>query len=195
MRRRVPAWAALLLILKMAAVEAQSSPTLHACYVPSTGALYRIREPGLAQDCTGPKSGPNQHVHFSWNVQGPQGPPGPQGPQGPRGPQGIQGIQGVPGPRGAQGELGAPGPTGSQGPAGVSGFEIVRADVGPRPQFQPFALEVICPIGKVAISGGYNPGGPWVSSSRPSGDRWVVVFSPQNSAIGMTAWAVCVGAT
>ena len=57
--------------------EAQTTtPTLYyACYVPLTGNVYRIKEPGLPQACTSVT-----HVQFSWNQQGSQG---------------VQGIQGI----------------------------------------------------------------------------------------------------
>ncbi len=42
--------------------QAQTQPKqFHACYVPSSGVVYRIKEPGLKDECTGKK-----HVEFSW---------------------------------------------------------------------------------------------------------------------------------
>lgn len=44
------------------AVEAQTTPQqFFACYVPSSGVVYRIKEPGLKDECTGKK-----HVEFGW---------------------------------------------------------------------------------------------------------------------------------
>jgi hypothetical protein len=85
----------LLLVLSAGPAAAQSAPpaispmdmpvVIHACYVPSTGTIYRIKEPGLPQQCTGPNQGPNQNVEFNWNQKGPQGSPGDPGPPGPPG--------------------------------------------------------------------------------------------------------------
>lgn len=44
-----------------AAAEAQTTITIHACYVPSTGAVYRIKTPDTPQACT-----KTTHVPFSW---------------------------------------------------------------------------------------------------------------------------------
>jgi hypothetical protein len=79
---------------------------LYACYVPTSGTVYRIKEPNLKQTCLS-----TQHVEFFWNQQG---------PVGPQGPQGIQGNQGVAGPQGTAGTAGAAGPPGPAGPAGTS---------------------------------------------------------------------------
>lgn len=47
--------------------DAQST-TYTACYVPSSGTIYRIKEPGLRQQCgTSEKNGTSEpHVEFSW---------------------------------------------------------------------------------------------------------------------------------
>lgn len=55
----------------------QAQTVIYACYVPSSGVVYRIGEPGLRQECSGKK-----HVEFSWNEEGLEGPPGPAGPLG-----------------------------------------------------------------------------------------------------------------
>ena len=67
---------------------------LHACYVPVTGLVYRIKEPGLPSSCFSTK-----HVEFSWASDtspgsGSEGVPGPTGPQGPPGPTGPPGSPG-----------------------------------------------------------------------------------------------------
>ena len=59
-------------ILSPSAVEAQ---LIHACYVPASGTVYRIKAEGAKDACTGKK-----HVEFSWNAAGPAGPEGPRGP-------------------------------------------------------------------------------------------------------------------
>lgn len=72
-----PALALLAAPLSPVAAQQKAAPTataaalttpavLHACYVPATGTVYRIREPGLRQECAGPANGPQQHVEFSW---------------------------------------------------------------------------------------------------------------------------------
>lgn len=49
--------------------DAEAQSTYTACYVPSSGTIYRIREPGLRQQCgTTDKSGKTEpHVEFSWS--------------------------------------------------------------------------------------------------------------------------------
>ncbi|HEU0079738.1 MAG TPA: hypothetical protein VFQ76_18915, partial [Longimicrobiaceae bacterium] len=78
-----------------AAAQTSPSPTFYACYVPSSGTVYRIKEPGLRDSCSA-----STHVAFSWSESGTgtQGPPGPQGPVGPAGPQGPAGATGPQGP-------------------------------------------------------------------------------------------------
>jgi trimeric autotransporter adhesin len=63
----VAAAAALLLAIDSAPSSAQEPTVFFACYVPSTGTVYRIKEPGLPEKCAGPASGGKQaHVEFSW---------------------------------------------------------------------------------------------------------------------------------
>lgn len=64
-------------VVPMASAAADNAgESLFACY-SAGGNVYRIREPGLRDDCRSPTD-----VEFSWNAQGPPGPPGPQGPAG-----------------------------------------------------------------------------------------------------------------
>ncbi len=54
------------LFLVPQALKAQEEPSevpkqFYACYVPSSGVVYRIKEPGLRDACSGKK-----HVEFSW---------------------------------------------------------------------------------------------------------------------------------
>ncbi len=61
MKSHLPVAAALLSAVLPLSALAQSAPNVyHACYVPLTGTVYRIQEPGLKQACTTP------HVAFSW---------------------------------------------------------------------------------------------------------------------------------
>ena len=53
---------AALLCFAVLSVEAQSTPKVFfACYVSATGTVYRIKEPGLATQCTN-----KNHIEFSW---------------------------------------------------------------------------------------------------------------------------------
>lgn len=48
-----------------AAQTAGTTPKVfYACYIQSSGVVYRIKEPGLRQTCLGNESGP--HIEFSW---------------------------------------------------------------------------------------------------------------------------------
>lgn len=174
-----------------AAAHAQAAPEiLHACYVPSTGTVYRIKAPGLPDDCSGPKNGANRHIPFSWNAQGPageQGPQGPQGPQGEKGEKGEKGDRGDAGPQGPQGEPGMAGPrgeTGPQGPQGEPGPQGLRGLQGPPgPQGQQGAQGPQGPAGTSGVSGyqivthTYNStnwphyGGFWTAVACPAGKR------------------------
>ncbi len=50
------------LLIAPGTVQAQAQPKqFFACYVPSSGVIYRIKAPGLKDECTGKK-----HVEFSW---------------------------------------------------------------------------------------------------------------------------------
>lgn len=84
---------------------------IHACYVPASGTVYRIRAAGLPDACFAA-----DHVPFSWRVNG-----GATGATGATGPTGATGAPGATGPTGAQGAAGPAGPTGDVGPTGVGG--------------------------------------------------------------------------
>jgi trimeric autotransporter adhesin len=59
---------ALLLALSAqpAAAQANELPALiHACYVPNTGSIYRIKTEDTKENCSSPK-----HVEFSWSQEG-----------------------------------------------------------------------------------------------------------------------------
>jgi hypothetical protein len=55
------------------------------CYVPGSGTVYRIGEPGLPDHCHA-----QTHTMFTVSVRGPEG---PEGPEGPPGPSGISGYE------------------------------------------------------------------------------------------------------
>ncbi|MFL5383997.1 MAG: tail fiber domain-containing protein [Longimicrobiaceae bacterium] len=159
--RRVLWLAGALAALWAAPAAAQTSTVLYACYVPSTGTVYRIKTGGLDNSCK------NNHVEYRSTETGPQGPTGPAGPtgatgpQGPAGPTGATGPQGPAGPTGAtgpqgptgpQGETGAAGATGPQGPAGPQGATGPQGPAGPQgPQGE---------TGATGATGSQGPAGP-----------------------------------
>ncbi len=168
-------------------------------------------------------------------VAGPQGETGAQGPAGetgatgPAGPQGPAGSQGAPGPTGATGGTGATGPQGVAGPQGPAGPQGLMGFLGPQGPagpagvsglvtvatnptsanilaYQALTVFANCPVGKVAIGGGFDfsANGPTIASavppmlsvvaSFPSGNQWrVVVRLNQATDASFTgrAFAVC----
>lgn len=96
--------------------SAQAPDVISACYVPTSGTIYRVEEPNLRADCTS-----KHHIAFQWNAQGPIGATGLQGPAGPTGATGSQGLIGQTGPAGPQGTPGVAGSKGDQGAAGPAG--------------------------------------------------------------------------
>ena len=169
--RCLPAMAALgLAFAAVPAVAQTGTTTLYGCYVPNSGTVYRIRGPGLPDDCRGAS-----HVEFSWSAQGPQGPAGPPGPQGATGPQGPAG--------------------------GLAGLEVTST-TAPVPARSTRAIDAVCEVGKVAISGGFRTlTGIFVTASHPRGDAgdavaigriWrVVFFNPEPADEPGTAIAIC----
>ncbi len=199
------------------AVEGQSAPQtepkiIRACYVPASGTVYRIKEPGSPQNCNS-----SQHVEFSWNEQGIRGETGPQGPVGPQGeigPVGNQGETGPQGPVGPQGEIGPGGPqgeTGPQGPAGLSGLRVVIRDITIRGAIERSYMRVYlsCPAGQKGIAGGAghvaaNSGAlDIVTAASPLGTgnqindgsarEWqFTIYSYSTSDRGVRLWVTCV---
>lgn len=131
-------------------VQAQGA-VLFACYVPSSGVVYRVNPPGspgqnadLKDACTGKK-----HVLFSWNEVGPVGPAGADGADG------APGVPGADGADGADGAAGAPGPAGPRGPQGP-GFTNLGAVTADRVITLGFmsTWTRTCPFGQVLTGGG-----------------------------------------
>lgn len=87
---------------------------------------------------------------------------GPQGPAGEKGLSGTNGTNGAPGAVGPTGPTGSPGGGGGQvgptGPAGVLGPEQIAQDQPDLPANTVTSLEVACPTGDIAISGGFDNG-------------------------------------
>ena len=118
-----------------AAAQTAEPTVIYACYVPSSGTVYRIKAPGLPDSCGSSKVGGKlqPHVPFQWNEEGEAGPAGPQGEVGP------------------------------QGPAGTGG--ISKLQMWAKPTFIDVGetvVDVNCPTGHKALSGGYRV--PGVSS-------------------------------
>jgi hypothetical protein len=92
----------------------------------------------------------------------------------------------------------AQGPKGDQGPAGISGLDQYTHSASIPPG--GWILNVDCPTGKLAISGGWNASGFdafEVRSSIPYKDDsgWsFVFFNTTSSTITVTAYAMCANA-
>src|SRR3954464_7059791 len=108
--------------------------TVHACYIPTTGTIYRIKATGLPTTCAA-----SRHIEFWWiagsdagtgpagasGVAGATGAAGPTGAVGATGPSGVAGATGATGVAGATGATGVGGPTGATGAQGASGLNGV----------------------------------------------------------------------
>jgi hypothetical protein len=134
---------------------------------------------------SGPATTQNDGMDFTIGAvgeTGPQGPQGETGPQGPQGPKGDKGDTGAVGPAGPQGSKGDTGPAGPAGPAGATGPQGPKGDTGAQgpagPMGPPVTLNpseetrdvvvaasdystswvggLLCPQGKILVSGGYQ---------------------------------------
>jgi hypothetical protein len=148
------------------------SKVFYACYIPSSGVTYRIKEVDLKQSCSS-----TDHVMFSWTdggVAGPQGPIGPQGPQGPQGPAGTPGWS----------QMTVP-----------NAFGVTVAANALTSQ------QVDCPAGTTGIGGGHEIFGvpigastPVLVSSFPNSNGWHFVVSnkgPNAADATFNAYAIC----
>lgn len=151
--------------------------------------------------------------------EAPAGPPGPTGSQGPRGADGIPGLQGPdggtgdpgpPGIAGVDGPPGDPGPPGAQGPQGPigptrpSGYVLIaRAGAASTAGFASAVAK--CPVGEIALGGGYAVYEGGVERSPPPNDLKVQRATPLDDLSGyqvdasrpVTGWelyatAICV---
>jgi hypothetical protein len=174
-------WLAGALGVLAAAPAAAQSTTIYACYVPSSGTVYRIKAPGLKDACNSP-----QHVEFSWNESGAQGPAGPAGPtgatgpagpQGPAGPTGATGATGPQGPAGPKGETGATGATGPQGPAGPQGATGATGAAGPQGPAGPQGEK-----GETGATGAAGATGPQGPQGEPGATGATGAAGPQGPA-------------
>jgi hypothetical protein len=118
-------------------------------------------------------------------AQGPKGDTGATGPQGPAGTKGDTGATGPQGPAGAKGDTGATGPAGPAGPqgpagpAGLNGSTIITVAGGTSSGDKQFT--VTCPVGDVALSGGFDIQGSVTASYRSSST---------GDPTGTTSWTI-----
>lgn len=120
---------------------------------------------------------------------------GKRGPRGPRGARGKTGPQGVPGAQGLQGIQGVQGIQGPEGPAGITGLQTYSLDpVSIGAGFD--VVEMPCPVGQLAISGGISdelPSNTFIKTSSPDPEdtgKWVINFQIGSSDT-ITPWVVC----
>lgn len=161
-------------LVTLGAAPAGAQSVLYGCYVPSSGTVYRIKGAGLPDECRS-----QQHVQFTWSVQGPTG---SQGPVGPQGPQGVQGPAG-----------------------GLSGHEVITSSINVAPGSVLLGHAADCSTGKRVVGGGFfaesaRTGVLWtIQTSRPGQDpftqawsRWAVE-ARHNAATQQTlvVYAVC----
>ncbi len=103
--------------------------------------------PGGLPGATGPAG-----AGGTTGATGPAGPAGATGPAGPVGPAGLPGPAGVPGAAGATGPAGA---TGATGPSVAASRFVQSASVTLAAGGASTSGTVTCPVGQVAIGGGY----------------------------------------
>ncbi len=153
-------------------VRAQS---VSVCYVPASGTLYLINQPGTPTKCHS-----SAHTELLLAASGPTGPQGATGPQGPAGPQGPQGV-----------------------PGGLSGLEFNFASAPSLPP-NPNApnrgsFRATCSVPtKSVIHFGYEagPGGPaTIYWNRPAklGDRLEWVFQATAGSAWQFYWTCADG--
>jgi len=106
-----------------------------------------------------------------------------------KGSRGVRGLTGAPGPQGAQG------PQGIQGPPGVQRLRLVTALASMPPDTPRTPVEAVCPLGEIAVSGGYGLNSPDAAAlqSYGNGRGWIVEAEnpPGVSAAIVTAYAYC----
>jgi len=194
-------------------VSAQDPPptprVLYACYQPSAGVVYRIREPGLPTECRSPV-----HIMFSWNESGPPGSPGSPGAAGERGPAGLacwdtngNGVADAAEDKNGDhvwDALDCAGAAGPAGPPGLSGRQVVsQRRAAPNTGNLDFvSVQATCPSPKVPIGGGgsiMRPYGDWPDAvaivySIPYNDGWLVLAvetEQRERDWEVVAYAVC----
>lgn len=150
----------------------QPPKVYYACYVPSSGVTYRIKEVDIKQTCS------TDHVMFSWTDGGTPGPQGPKGDPGPQGPQGVPGT------------------------SGAFDIQAVLGDVVDLPPGYDVDAFAVCPAGTKVIGGGFylsptfSPA-PGLIKSRAdmAYNRWAVELlntAPNAHAQSVYAYAYCI---
>ncbi len=173
------------------------SEIIHACFVPQSGTLYRIKATDPAETCKSP-----EHVAIQWNLKGPAGPQGIEGlagPAGAAGPQGSTGPMGPAGPQGQQGPAGSAGvkgPLGPGGPNGVVGIEVVKVTEPNLFITNAHIGYAHCPAGKKVIGGGFavvpNVGRVLHSRAEPDNKSWFVYVDQLGAkSPDVSVYAVC----
>jgi hypothetical protein len=166
---------------------------IHSCYNATGNPVGSLR---VIDPSTGASCSKNEKA-LNFNQTGPRG---PQGVQGLPGADGVDGTDGVDGIDGTDGQAGPTGATGPAGASGLSGYQVVSAD-GALGQHQ---VDVTCPAGKRAISGGgyVSPGGFLrVSAPAFNGFGWTATGSKDdigtdnNFYTTVTVYAVCATVT
>lgn len=165
---------------------------IHACYnaTGSPAGSLRVIDPAAGSRCA------KNEKPLDFNQTGPRGAAGPQGSAGAVGADGAAGADGADGTDGAAGSTGATGATGPAGTSGVSGFQIVSE----QGVFGQNTVDVVCPTGKRAISGGaHTVAGTFLRASAPAfnGFGWTATARSDDNGgdfpVGatVTVYAVC----
>lgn len=150
-----------------------AAQTRTACYIPSSGTVYMIKEPGTPTNCNS-----NAHVKFTWSTSGATGPQGPQGPQG---------------------QTGATGPTGASGPLSGLEFHSQAATLTPSGAANYGIFFASCSTNtKSVMNFGHqaNPGGI-IFASRPalSGTQVLWAFQGEANSTWVFYWTCVDGVT
>ena len=165
---------------------------IHSCYDASgdpVGSL-RVIDPATGASCS------KNERSLNFNQTGPQGIQGLQGVPGADGADGTDGTDGTDGQDGPAGPAGPAGATGPAGPAGFAGYQIVSVDG----VFGQYTVDVTCPSGKRAISGGASTqAGTYLRASAPAfnGFGWTATAGSDDDGsdfvVGplVTVYAVC----
>lgn len=167
-------------LLPLAAARA-SAQTYDACYVPSVGAIYLIKQAGLPTACLA-----QAHVPFAWISSGPLA-------------DGAVTTAKLADGAVTEAKLGFDPATQAELDAAmgrISGYQIVTANALVSPG-QRNGLLATCPAGKAAIGGGYfaqllqiEQSSPNIS---PAGSSWAVTaFNASTLERDFFAYAVCV---
>lgn len=162
-----------IVFLLMATPSQGAAQTRTACYVPASGTVYMIKEPGTPTACNS-----NAHVQFTWSTSGLTGPQGPQGATGPAGPTG---------------------PTGASGPLSGLEFHSQAATLVPTgsANYGIFFASCSAPTKSVITFGHQANGGGTIFASRPalSGKQVLWAFQAEANSQWVFYWSCADGVT